>query len=202
MVLRIEFLRTIHSLMLYPKFPWCRIWKPVMPSSLCVPRTLKPREGMWLHQDCGRVSTTTRSPHLPTFALFHENVLSSVSVLYRQEGNEYFVLSLLLLKKKIHVKNIFLRLSNKDFLLRSYLINEREENGLQQSPCQSKERERESFLCHRPQPSRSSHSRDYVFLLIVRDPVWNWMRICYKSVELYCSERPYLSSWREKEKGK
>lgn len=142
-VLRIEFLRTIHSLMLYPKFPWCRIWKPVMPSSLCVPRTLKPREGMWLHQDCGRVSTTTRSPHLPTVALFHENVLSSVSVLYRQEGNEYFVLSLLLLKKKNTREKHFLRLSNKDFLLRSYLINEREENGLQQSPCQSKERERE-----------------------------------------------------------
>lgn len=188
--------------MLYPKFPWCRIWKPVMPSSLCVPRTLKPREGMWLHQDCGRVSTTTRSPHLPTFALFHENVLSSVSVLYRQEGNEYFVLSLLLLKKKKYTwKTFFWDYQIKIFSWEVTSLMKEKKMGFSKVPVKAK-RERESFLCHWPQPSRSSHSRDYVFLLIVRDPVWNWMRICYKSVELYCSERPYLSSWREKKKGK
>lgn len=104
-------------------------------------------------------------------------------------------------KKKYTWKTFFWDYQIKIFSWEVTSLMKEKKMGFSKVPVKAK-RERESFLCHRPQPSRSSHSRDYVFLLIVRDPVWNWMRICYKSVELYCSERPYLSSWREKEKGK
>lgn len=98
--------------------------------------------------------------------------------------------------KKHHLKSL-----NRDFVSRSYLSHEKGERRLQQSPCKSNEGE--SCVCNQPRPSHSPHSHGSVFLLIVCDPVWNWMIICQnKSVELSCSARPYLSCWREKEKEK